>query len=532
MTTVSWPPQQLSSISTRRYREPLVLLHGWGCDSRSWQPLVTALNQHLDIILVDLPGFGLSPLCHSVQDFIVELAKLLPERFIVMGWSLGGMLATQLAATYPQRVMGLITLASNPKFVSDESWPHAMARSDFDAFVSGFEGSASQTLKRFCGLVAMGDTDRALQKTLRADAQSSWDSAAGTEPERSWVSALQWLDTIDNRECFKTLANPGLHFFAVDDGLVPSEVTTDLASLNHSQKVRLLENTCHALHWSLPEVISAQVSEFVDAVHYSVDKKKVAESFGRAAPKYDSVAQIQRQIGHHLLSLIEAPERGTKDDQMWLDLGCGTGYFTPHLSEQLGCDGSSVVGLDLAQGMLSFARDQRRNGHHWVCADAENIALKTDSMDGVFSSLAIQWCANLDQLFAELARVVMPGGRIFLATLGPRTLTELRQSWSAVDSYTHVNHFASESALRQAIECSGLKVAQWQCEDIVLRYDQVRELTYELKTLGAHNMNHGQSSGLTGRQRITAFKQAYEIFRQTDGKLPATYEVFYMELVR
>ncbi|GAB3097344.1 malonyl-ACP O-methyltransferase BioC [Aestuariicella hydrocarbonica] len=517
--------QTLPAQSSRAYAEPLVLLHGWGCDSRSWQPLLDRLNETLDVILVDLPGFGRGSELEMIQtadDFCGRLMAVLPRRFLLLGWSLGGMLATRLAAQYPQRVLGLITLASNLKFVASQEWPSAMPRHEFDAFAQGFTQSAELTLKRFAALTAKGDIDneRGLLKSLRQQAQAAWLQAGARQ--LSWRVALSWLDDLDNRQYFAGLSQPGLHLLAEDDALVPGAAAQAMGLLNRQQKIKLLDGCAHALHWSRPERVSAEILTFVDAVHYAVDKRKVAESFGRAADKYDSVAGLQRQIGHNLLSTVQPDSAGH-----WLDLGSGTGYFTPQLVAR--CE--SVLGLDLSEGMLRYSRQHHGcDNIQWLCGDAEAIPLADACLSGVFSSLAIQWCANLPQLFAELKRVLKPGGRLSLATLGPGTLHELRAAWSEVDKYTHVNHFASEASVRQAIADSGLTLERWQTEHIVLRYQQVRELTYELKTLGAHNMNHGQSSGLTGRQRITQFKQAYEQFRHTDGHLPATYEVFYLEL--
>ncbi|WP_439134533.1 malonyl-ACP O-methyltransferase BioC [Pseudomaricurvus sp.] len=519
--------QTLPATASRQYAEPLVLLHGWGCDSRSWQPLLDRLNQTLDVIVVDLPGFGYRGepvMIQTPEDYCAKLMAVLPNRFLLLGWSLGGMLATHMAAQYPQRVLGLMTLASNLTFVASDEWSSAMTRHEFDAFTLGFDESPELTLKRFAGLMAKGDAEneRSLLKALRQQSQAAWEASG--QKQLYWRDGLSWLADLDNRSSFASLMQPGVHLLASDDALVPVQSAQSMRTLNRQQNVKVVDDCAHALHWSAPELVIKETLAFVDAVHYAVDKRKVADSFGRAAEKYDSVAGLQRQIGHALLSHVEPDNRGA-----WLDLGCGTGYFTPHLVER--CE--SVVGLDLSEGMLSHCRKTHgAETIQWLCGDAEAIPLADESVSGVFSSLAIQWCANLPQLFSELKRILKPGGRLCLATLGPDTLHELRAAWSEVDNYTHVNHFAAEADVRTAIADASLTLENWESEQIVLRYDQVRDLTYELKTLGAHNMNHGQSSGLTGRQRLTRFKQAYEQFRQSDNKLTATYEVFYLEITK
>jgi len=64
----------------------------------------------------------------------------------------------------------------------------------------------------------------------------------------------------------------------------------------------------------------------------------------------------------------------------------------------------------------------------------------------------------------------------------------------------------------------------------VLEYAELRELTRELKALGAHNVNSGRPTGLTGRERVRGFQRAYELQRNSAGKLPATYQVWYLTL--
>ena len=67
-----------------------------------------------------------------------------------------------------------------------------------------------------------------------------------------------------------------------------------------------------------------------------------------------------------------------------LDLGCGTGYFQPELRSRY--PGASCIGLDLAPGMVEYARAHAAGGAHWLVGDAESLPLAADSVDLVFSS--------------------------------------------------------------------------------------------------------------------------------------------------
>ncbi|GAA5317449.1 MAG: hypothetical protein AseanaTS_26540 [Candidatus Pelagadaptatus aseana] len=510
---------------------PIVLLHGWGCDSQCWQPLLEGLRQHSDVVCIDY--LEAVTAADSVDQSLAELLQQLPEKFSVLGWSLGGMLALRVAALAPERVVGVATLAANLRFVANEQWADAMAPEVFQQFQQSFRSAPDKTLKRFAGLMAKGDSDeRLLLKSLRNLSQSGLATAS----EPALALGLKLLGELDNRTVVEQLPVPGLHLFGQADALVPATVLSSYQALaGANQQVECLQGAGHAPHWSQTEAVLERLIRFFSTLESvaqqnddndsALDKKRVAASFGKAAASYDSVAGLQRQIGNRLLERVVDC---SGHDRWCMDLGCGTGHFIGALQER----GYQMLGLDLAEGMLEFARGQQQPSRqaHWLCADAEHLPLANHSVDAIFSSLAIQWCHDLSALFGGLKRVVKPGGKLYLATLGPRTLSELRQSWKQVDGYVHVNRFIGADQLQQALQNAGLRCLNWQQQDIVLQYDALRDLTYELKTLGAHNVNAGQGNGLTGRARIRQLRDAYEAFRMANGKLPATYEVYYMEL--
>ncbi|MFW9267084.1 malonyl-ACP O-methyltransferase BioC [Pseudomonas sp. NR3] len=252
------------------------------------------------------------------------------------------------------------------------------------------------------------------------------------------------------------------------------------------------------------------------------DKRQVAASFSRAAASYDSVAELQRDVGGQLLGRLPS----SLDPQRWLDLGCGTGYFTRALGARFGEDAG--LALDIAEGMLIHARPQG-GAAHFIAGDAERLPLHSASCDLVFSSLAVQWCDDFASVLREAHRVLRPGGLFAFTSLCVGTLYELRDSWRQVDGLVHVNRFRDFETYRQLCATSGLNVLSLENQPHVLHYPDVRSLTHELKALGAHNLNPGRPGGLTGRARILALVEAYEQFRQVQG-LPATYQAVYAVL--
>ncbi|MDX1656163.1 MAG: malonyl-ACP O-methyltransferase BioC [Candidatus Competibacteraceae bacterium] len=257
---------------------------------------------------------------------------------------------------------------------------------------------------------------------------------------------------------------------------------------------------------------------------FQLDKALIRASFDRAAPHYDRVAVLQREVGRRLLERLELIRL---EPQRILDAGCGTGTITAGLLRRY--RKAQVVALDLALAMLPRARHHAPWLHRpaLVCGDAEALPLADGSCDMVFSNLTFQWCADLDRLFGEIRRVLRPGGLLMFSTLGPDTLTELRQSWAAADGYNHVNAFIDMHDVGDALLRAGLCDPVMDAERLTLTYHQVNDLMRDLKVLGAHNVSQGRPHGLTGRGRLRAMSRAYERFRDKDGKLPASYEVVY-----
>jgi malonyl-CoA O-methyltransferase len=503
----------------------LVLLHGWASDSEIWRSLIPALRRYFHITLIDLPGFGRSVACDvgvNAADTIQQLLPVLPESAIYCGWSLGGMLATALAAEHPERVSGLITVATNAVFVENAHWPAAMSQHDFATFYASIENNAAKGLRRFGLLQLHGDQRAGDVRTILNNQNVSAGAVA-------LITGLGCLEHIDNRRTLAEVVCPVMHIFGAEDALVPVQAAKLFADNYPDHKRKVMAGCGHLPFLSAPQEFVATVTEFTqsrqllgDARPYLLDKTDVGRSFSRAASSYDGAAMLQRRIADRLLTFLP---RSLNSPLM--DLGCGTGYSLPALRQSVG--DRQLIAVDLALGMLAYAKDHHTNiVDGWVCGDAEDLPLADNSVGQIFSSLALQWCENLPAVYAEIERVLKPGGTAVIATLGPDTLYELREAWRQVDEYAHVNEFAPQSAIQAAIQYSGLKVEVWQEAREVMEYERLPELTRELKNIGAHNVNSGRPEGLTSRGRIKALAAAYEQFRRQDGLLPATYQVWYL----
>ncbi|WP_320827632.1 malonyl-ACP O-methyltransferase BioC [Reinekea sp.] len=251
-----------------------------------------------------------------------------------------------------------------------------------------------------------------------------------------------------------------------------------------------------------------------------MDKRAVAEVFGRAAEHYDGAAHLQRRVADQLLAQVS--ELPLRQAGHVVDLGTGTGYCLPTLNQRF--QPTLLTALDLAEPMLALARE-RVERLNLVQADLENPPLADNSVDLAVSSLAVQWLDRPEAFIARLAKVLKPGGYLALSTLGPETLRELRQAWTQVDQEVHVNRFMPASDWQAALAASPLTLTLWQAEQLEVRYDAPLALVRELKALGAHHVER-QRTPMVGHLR--PMLRAYEEFVCADGRYPATWDVFYL----
>ncbi|ODN67958.1 malonyl-ACP O-methyltransferase BioC [Methylophaga muralis] len=262
------------------------------------------------------------------------------------------------------------------------------------------------------------------------------------------------------------------------------------------------------------------------------EKSRVARAFGNAANSYDDVAILQRDTADEMLERLDLVKI---TPQQILDLGTGTGRNL-HLLQQR-YPAAQQVALDIAPAMLKQARQRYRQDlglRRWlpgqqtpifIAGDAEQLPLADNSVDLVYANLALQWC-DLTAAFAEIQRVLRPGGLLMFSTLGPDTLQELRQSWAAVDSYPHINVFLDMHDVAEAMFAAGLSDPVLDSDRHSLLYNDIIGMMRDLQQLGARNVNQGRRRGLTGKNTLNKVKAASEQFR-VNGQLPATYEVIY-----
>lgn len=233
--------------------EQLLLLPGWSFGPAILEPLRDALvaqDAQLSVSVCALPDSS------DPHGWLDELDQRLPADSRLVGWSLGGMLATQLAARRGDRCRGLVTLASNPCFRAREDWPSAMPAEVFDRFHASFRADPQQTLARFGLLCSRGSHDpRGLARQLQ-----------GCQPQRpldELDAGLQLLAELDGRAALQNVAAPQLHLFAGRDALVPASAADALGQCVATAQVETIDAASHGLPLECADQVATAILAFV-----------------------------------------------------------------------------------------------------------------------------------------------------------------------------------------------------------------------------------------------------------------------------
>lgn len=236
---------------------PLVLIHALGTDHTLWDGLVAALPRHR-ILRFDLRGHGLSdvPAAPYAMGALIRDTERLMDHFamkeaVVLGLSIGGMIAQGLAVKRLDLVRGLILSNTAARIGTATQWQSRIAT----ARESGLAALADGTMERWFG--RQWQTNPAMP-AARARFTST--------PVQGWCGCAAAIAGTDFYETTATLRLPLLAIAGANDGSTPPDLVREMAELVPGHRFHLIRGAGHLPMTEQPQAYAQAVAGFLTAI--------------------------------------------------------------------------------------------------------------------------------------------------------------------------------------------------------------------------------------------------------------------------
>lgn len=189
-----------------------------------------------------------------------EVAAMLPaNRYdLVIGWSLGGVLARQLIKAQHLNAEKLVLVSSAYQFVRSEDFHHAMPQDIFARFYENYRDDTARTIERFHGLTVKGDQR---QREVMARLAHHPDVFKTTH----WLPWLDYLAAYSaGKEQYQTLPET-LIIHGTEDAIIPVAQAEALAAKIPHAQLDIWHDAGHALQWHDPQRLRQRIIQFMGA---------------------------------------------------------------------------------------------------------------------------------------------------------------------------------------------------------------------------------------------------------------------------
>ena len=237
---------------------PMVFLHGWGQSRQIWYQQISAFP---DALFLNLPGHGGS---EEHDDWIKAISEQLPASpSIIVGWSLGGIIAMQLALKHPEKVRGLALISTTPSFCDRRDWNHGCQQEVFNAFENGTQENSAKTMSRFFMLMLQGDN------ISRSDYNQIAKAGIDREYPPTQVTLTKGLNRLaatDLRSVVSSISTPALVMHGEQDAIVPATAGTWLAGEIPHTTWQAFDNCGHAPFLTHPETFNESLERWCQTI--------------------------------------------------------------------------------------------------------------------------------------------------------------------------------------------------------------------------------------------------------------------------
>lgn len=239
----------------------VVFLHGIGGDAQSWLPELDALSGRCRAIAWDMPGYASSPALDDMNfptlaDALKELlGKLGVRRAHLVGHSIGGMVALEFAARFPERVASLVLYATSPAFgKANGDWQREFLKARLAPLDAG-KRMADLAPSIVASLIGVEPDPRGIERAV---------AAMGRVPEAAYRAAMQCLVTFDRRDALAGITVPVLALSGERDDNAPAAMMERMAGKIPGARFQTIPGAGHLAHFERPEAFRTALDAFLE----------------------------------------------------------------------------------------------------------------------------------------------------------------------------------------------------------------------------------------------------------------------------
>lgn len=240
---------------------PLVFINSLGCDLRNWDGVVSRLNHRL--IRFDKRGHGLSdapPAPYSMHDLAADVDSLLDqlniESAILIGLSVGGMIALQTVLDFPNRVRALVLCDTAAKIGTEDSWNdriHALRQ-------HGMDYLADAILARWFAPQFIEQNPAVYR---------GFYNLLTRMPLEGYIGTCAALRDTDLRDRVGEIHVPTLVLCGAQDVVITPDMAREFSDSLPNARFRVIEEAAHIPSVEQPEVLATAITEFLREIAYA-----------------------------------------------------------------------------------------------------------------------------------------------------------------------------------------------------------------------------------------------------------------------
>lgn len=245
--------------------EPIVFLHGVGGGAESWDAQLASFGTTHRALAWDMPGYGASPAvpapgfrvwAEALADWLDQLAI---PRCVLVGHSIGGMIAQTFMKAHPHRVSRLVLSATSPAFGNpDGDFQREFIRARVGPLDAG--ATMAELAARF--------VPELVGSAAPTSAHRSAIAVMSRVPASSYRAAMHALMHFDEREALPNIAVPCLLLAGEDDKSAPPRVMQRMGEKIGGARVVTVAGMGHLGNLEMPDRYNRTLSDFLDETSY------------------------------------------------------------------------------------------------------------------------------------------------------------------------------------------------------------------------------------------------------------------------